>query len=299
LWRVVSPAPDDHALVLTFDGKGIVMIPGGLRPATAKAAAAAAEGRLATRLSPGEKNGRKRMAELACVYDAVLVPRTPEDIISAPAKKKRGKRRRKRRPASRIARGNAGSRRRGASGWPRRSPMTSLPSSRTPSARRNAATRITAGPGCPRGRQQRADRGRHQRGREPRGHGDDRHRFSSTCWNTAGRPPGPSSARASPPPRNGSRPRPARSCTAGRAKSRPGSAAAPPSYGYCGPERVGADECARYLENKDRYLDYATALAKGWPIATGIIEGACSHIVKDRMDITGARWGLEGAEAIL
>jgi hypothetical protein len=39
--------------------------------------------------------------------------------------------------------------------------------------------------------------------------------------------------------------------------------------------------------------------AKGWPIATGIIEGACRHIVKDRMDITGARWGLEGAEAIL
>jgi hypothetical protein len=29
------------------------------------------------------------------------------------------------------------------------------------------------------------------------------------------------------------------------------------------------------------------------------VEGACRHIVKDRMDITGARWGLEGAEAIL
>ena len=53
------------------------------------------------------------------------------------------------------------------------------------------------------------------------------------------------------------------------------------------------------LENKQGYLDYATALKKGWPIATGIIEGACRHIVKDRMDITGARWGLEGAEAIL
>ena len=61
----------------------------------------------------------------------------------------------------------------------------------------------------------------------------------------------------------------------------------------------GADECARYLQNKKDYLGYATALKKGWPIATGIIEGACRHIVKDRMDITGARWGLEGAEAIL
>ena len=71
------------------------------------------------------------------------------------------------------------------------------------------------------------------------------------------------------------------------------------TYGYSPAERAGADECARYLDNKKAYLDYATALAKGWPIATGIIEGACRHIVKDRMDITGARWGLEGAEAIL
>jgi hypothetical protein len=71
------------------------------------------------------------------------------------------------------------------------------------------------------------------------------------------------------------------------------------AYGYVGPERADADECARYLDNKARYLGYGTALAKGWPIATGIIEGACRHLVKDRMDITGARWGLEGAEAVL
>jgi hypothetical protein len=30
-----------------------------------------------------------------------------------------------------------------------------------------------------------------------------------------------------------------------------------------------------------------------------VIEGACRHLVKDRMDITGARWGIHGAEAIL
>jgi len=71
------------------------------------------------------------------------------------------------------------------------------------------------------------------------------------------------------------------------------------AFGYSPAERAGADECARYLDNKQDYLDYATALEKGWPIATGIIEGACRHIVKDRMDITGARWGLEGAEAVL
>jgi hypothetical protein len=54
-----------------------------------------------------------------------------------------------------------------------------------------------------------------------------------------------------------------------------------------------------YLSAKAPYLDYPAALAKGWPIATGVIEGACRHLVNDRMGITGARWGLQGAEAIL
>lgn len=64
-------------------------------------------------------------------------------------------------------------------------------------------------------------------------------------------------------------------------------------------ERANADRAADYLLNKAPYLDSPKALAKGWPIATGVIEGACRHLVKDRMDITGARWGLHGAEAVL
>jgi hypothetical protein len=64
-------------------------------------------------------------------------------------------------------------------------------------------------------------------------------------------------------------------------------------------KRKPADTAAAYLLNKKPYLDYPTALARGWPIATGVIEGACRHLVKDRMDRTGARWGLAGAEAIL
>ena len=55
----------------------------------------------------------------------------------------------------------------------------------------------------------------------------------------------------------------------------------------------------RYLENNKKYLRYDQALAAGWPIATGVIEGACRHLIGDRLDITGSRWGLEGAEAIL
>ena len=64
-------------------------------------------------------------------------------------------------------------------------------------------------------------------------------------------------------------------------------------------QRTGADACVRYLTSKDEYLRYDQALAAGWAIATGVIEGACRHLIGDRLDITGARWGLEGAEAIL
>jgi hypothetical protein len=63
--------------------------------------------------------------------------------------------------------------------------------------------------------------------------------------------------------------------------------------------RTPADEAANYLTNKAPYLDYPTALTQGWPIATRIVEGACRHLIKDRMDIACARWGLAGAEAIL
>ena len=54
-----------------------------------------------------------------------------------------------------------------------------------------------------------------------------------------------------------------------------------------------------YLDAKQPYLDYPRALAQGWPIATGVIEGACRHLVQDRMGITGARWSLPGAQAML
>lgn len=64
-------------------------------------------------------------------------------------------------------------------------------------------------------------------------------------------------------------------------------------------KRTGIDTCAKYLCKYSSYLNYSEYLKNGWPIATGIIEGACRHLVKDRMDITGARWSLSGAEAIL
>jgi len=59
------------------------------------------------------------------------------------------------------------------------------------------------------------------------------------------------------------------------------------------------DTCANYLLKYSHYLRYNEYLEQGMPIATGVIEGACRYLVKDRMDITGARWSLSGAEAIL
>jgi hypothetical protein len=64
-------------------------------------------------------------------------------------------------------------------------------------------------------------------------------------------------------------------------------------------ERENIDVCASYLLKSKSRLRYADALASGYPIATGVIEGACRHLINDRLDITDARWGLQGAEAIL
>src|SRR6266853_986850 len=69
--------------------------------------------------------------------------------------------------------------------------------------------------------------------------------------------------------------------------------------GLEGSRRSGADACVRYRGNKREFLHYDQALEAGWPIATGVIEGACRHLIADRLSIGGARWGLDGAEAVL
>jgi hypothetical protein len=54
-----------------------------------------------------------------------------------------------------------------------------------------------------------------------------------------------------------------------------------------------------YLTNNHMYMHYDKALANGWPIGTGMIEGACRFVIEDRFGITGARWSPDGAEVIL
>lgn len=64
-------------------------------------------------------------------------------------------------------------------------------------------------------------------------------------------------------------------------------------------QRINVDRCVDYLKKLKPLMRYDACLKNGYPIATGVIEGACRYLIKDRMDITGARWGLERAEAVL
>src|ERR1035438_5121086 len=64
-------------------------------------------------------------------------------------------------------------------------------------------------------------------------------------------------------------------------------------------DRAALDKAVEYLHKNSLYIHYAQFLADGLPIATGVIEGACRYLVQDRMGITGARWGLAVAEAVL
>ncbi|GGO99653.1 hypothetical protein [Wenjunlia tyrosinilytica] len=68
--------------------------------------------------------------------------------------------------------------------------------------------------------------------------------------------------------------------------------------GLRGTRREGADACVSSLTGH-LALRYDTAFTAGWPIATGPIEGACRNLIGDRLDTTGSRWGMDGAEAVL
>jgi len=277
--RPQQPTDPGDALVLTFDGKGIVMRPDALRPAT-KAAARTSSSKLATRLSKGEKRNRKRMATVGAVYDLTPVPRTAADVLAnsdtpTPAPKATNK-------------------------WLTASVVqdtTAVLSTVFDQAQRRDPTNSRTWVALVDGNNHQIDRihaEAKQRGVTVPVLIDFIH-VLEYVWRAAW-----SFYREGDPDAetwvhdkalailNG------KASTVAAAIRRKATRRNLPTD-----RRAGADRCADYLLNKRGYLDYPTALNNGWPIATGIIEGACRHIVKDRMDITGARWGLDGAEAIL
>jgi hypothetical protein len=65
------------------------------------------------------------------------------------------------------------------------------------------------------------------------------------------------------------------------------------------PKRKALREVCNYLEKNQERMRYDVYLTAGYPIASGVIEGACRHLVKDRMERAGMHWTIPGAQAML
>ncbi|CAN5115966.1 hypothetical protein BH20ACT16_BH20ACT16_05120 [soil metagenome] len=281
--RERAPAEPGDVLVLSCDGKGVVMRPDALRAPT-RTRAACATTKLKTRLSKGEKRNRKRIAEVGAVYDIEPAARTPADVM----------------PAGDDERAQAKEGPRATHKW------------LTASVVADAATVVAdifdeadrRDPDHARDWVALVDGNNHQIQRiraeaaardKPVAIVCDFVHVLEYLWKAAWS----FHAEADPAAEQWVRHH-ARNVLDGKATRVAGAIRRQATTSALTPkQREGADICARYLTNKAAYLDYPTALTHGWPIATGVIEGACRHLVKDRMDLTGARWGLDGAEAIL
>jgi hypothetical protein len=282
--RVPEPCTPSRLLVMSADCKGIVMRPGALRAATAKAAARL--GKMRTRLTAGEKPNRKRMAALVTVYDAEPAPRRPHDVIAPPGGRAGG---RALRPGPKaLAKWLAGS--------VRKDPADMIAAAFDEAGARD--------PGHLRTWVVLVDGAEHQLGlirAEAARRGVTIHpvidiiHVLEYIWGAAW-----SLHEAGDPAAEDWVAVKALAVLAGDS-SRAAAAitAEADAAGLEGSHRAGADACVRYLGNKREFLRYDQALNAGWPIATGVIEGACRHLIADRLSLSGARWGLDGAEAVL
>jgi hypothetical protein len=282
--RVPEPCTPSALLVLSADCKGIVMRPGALRAATAKAAARL--GKMRTRLTAGEKPNRKRMAALVTVYDAEPAKRRPHDVIAPPGG----------RAGARALRPGPKALARWLAGSVRKDPADMIAAAfdeaeaRDPLRLRTWVVLV--------------DGADHQLGlirAEAARRGVTIHVIIDiihvleyiwgAAWSLheAGDPAAEDWVAAR-----------ALAVLAGDSdRAAAEITAEADTAGLEGSRRSGADACVRYLGNKRQFLRYDQALDAGWPIATGVIEGACRHLIADRLSIGGARWGLDGAEAIL
>jgi hypothetical protein len=69
--------------------------------------------------------------------------------------------------------------------------------------------------------------------------------------------------------------------------------------GLSGQKLQTVQRVAKYLRRNRKYMRYDEYLRQGLPIASGCVEGACKNLIKDRMERSGMRWGLQGAEAMI
>jgi hypothetical protein len=280
-------AGDRRVLALEADGKGIKMRPDSLRPAAARAAAAAVP-RQAGRLSQGEVSTHKRMAEAGAVFDWEPVPRTAADIVPLPGEEHPAQV-----PAGIPKAGNKY--------------LTASVASSTGeviAAVFGAVSRRDPG-------RERTWIGLVDGNKDQLAH----FRAQAAARGIAGMPvlidfihvteylwdaawsffPKDSPAAGSWVRRH------ERAILDGHAGSVADAISdqARTTPGLSASKHKNALRTVRYLEKNLPFMDYPRFLAAGWPISTGVIEGACRYLIKDRMDITGARWSTDGAEAIL
>lgn len=270
-------------LVVTCDGKGVVVLHEDLRDATRKAAERS-EHKLATRLSGGEKANRKRMATVASVYTIAPFVRTPEQIMSRMQGAPRIKRRRPEPEAKRV--------------WAslQKEPEEVIAQMMEEAERRDPRRRKTW--------VALVDGNRSQRRllqREARRHGVrlvivlDIVHVIEYVWKAAWAffEKGTKEAEAW----VGER---VLEILRGRGGQVAGGMRRSATLRGLDPkQREAVEACASYLLTNRPRIRYDEYLAAGYPIATGVIEGACRHLIGDRLEITGARWGLEPAEAVL
>jgi hypothetical protein len=64
-------------------------------------------------------------------------------------------------------------------------------------------------------------------------------------------------------------------------------------------QRQAVRRTVGYYRRNRTHMHYDEYLARGWPIGTGVVEGACGHLVKDRMEQAGMRWTQAGAQWVL
>jgi hypothetical protein len=267
-------------LMISADGKGIVMHPSGLREATRKALAQAAH-KQQTRLSPGEKKNRKRMATVVSVYEVDPYPRTPEQILDreqqAEAKRPRPV---NKRTWARVEADQGTVVEQGFAEAVRRDPDQRMVWVVLTDGHPDLLRQVYA---C--AKRYKVDILVLQ----------DFVHVLEYLWKAAYalHPQDAEEREAWVMDR-------AQAVLEGRARDvAVGLRRAATRKQLSQGEREPVDKAADYLANNEARLHYDQALSQGLPIATGVIEGACRHLVKDRMDITGARWGLERAEAIL
>lgn len=284
--HVPVPCTRDMPLVIQADGKGVIMRPEALREATRRAALKAAAQGHRGRLAPGEKPNRKRMATVACVFDVRPAPRRPHDVIHPPGG----------RSGERTPRPGP----RAENKWCTAS-LIHPPETVIADAFAQAEARD---PAHLRPWVVLADGARHQLDvihAEAARRGVAVHilldfvHVAEYVW-AAARAFCPADANET---EAWAADRLTAILTGHAARTADEMTAQAEQERLPATRREAVVTCHRYLTGHLDQLRYDTALVRGWPIATGAIEGSCRHLINDRLDITGARWGLEGAEAVL